>query len=64
MQFDMPRGQAAAYYPETNPLAPLDSYGHRTYTPTSKSVAIKVVRPAVEAGGPLDSSCFGSVISR
>ncbi|MFT5003360.1 MAG: hypothetical protein ACI952_001713, partial [Flavobacteriales bacterium] len=29
-----------AYYPETNPLVPLDSYGDRSYTPTSKSVAV------------------------
>ncbi len=40
--YDVPQGQAAAYYPETNPLVPLDSYGEGTYTPTSKFVAIKV----------------------
>ncbi|MBY8163454.1 FdhF/YdeP family oxidoreductase [Vibrio fluvialis] len=40
--YDMPTGQAAAYYPETNPLVPLDSYGDRTFTPTSKFVAIKL----------------------
>lgn len=51
--YDIPAGQAAAYYPETNPLVPLDSYGHRTFTPTSKSVAIKLVRPAVEVGEAL-----------
>ena len=39
--YDLPEGQAAAYYPETNPLVPLDSYGEGTYTPTSKFVAIK-----------------------
>ncbi|MDF5431037.1 CbbBc protein, partial [Vibrio parahaemolyticus] len=33
--YDMPAGQAAAYYPETNPLVPLESYGERTFTPTS-----------------------------
>ncbi|WP_369987688.1 FdhF/YdeP family oxidoreductase [Pseudomonas xanthosomatis] len=42
--YDVPRGQAAAYYPETNPLVPLESYGDGTYTPTSKFVAIKVVK--------------------
>ncbi len=42
--YDVPEGQAAAYYPETNPLVPLDSYGEGTYTPTSKFVAIKVVK--------------------
>ncbi|HEC60031.1 MAG TPA: FdhF/YdeP family oxidoreductase [Methylophaga sp.] len=42
LSFDVPQGQAAAYYPETNPLVPLDSYGDKTFTPTSKFVAIKV----------------------
>ncbi|QXH50259.1 FdhF/YdeP family oxidoreductase [Pseudomonas fakonensis] len=42
--YDVPQGQAAAYYPETNPLVPLESYGDGTYTPTSKFVAIKVVK--------------------
>ena len=40
--YDIPAGQAAAYYPETNPLVPLDSYGERTFTPTSKFIAIKL----------------------
>jgi anaerobic selenocysteine-containing dehydrogenase len=40
--YDIPPGQAAAYYPETNPLVPLESYGDRTYTPTSKFVAIRL----------------------
>lgn len=40
--YDIPQGQAAAYYPETNPLVPLDSYGDKTYTPTSKFIAIKL----------------------
>ncbi|MFO3725181.1 CbbBc protein, partial [Pseudomonas sp. HLMP] len=38
--YDLPEGQAAAYYPETNPLVPLESYGDRTFTPTSKFIAI------------------------
>ncbi|MBB3140919.1 FdhF/YdeP family oxidoreductase [Halomonas organivorans] len=38
--YDLPPGQAAAYYPETNPLVPLDSYGDQTFTPTSKFIAI------------------------
>jgi anaerobic selenocysteine-containing dehydrogenase len=40
--YDIPPGQAAAYYPETNPLVPLESYGDRTFTPTSKFVAIRL----------------------
>ena len=30
------------YYPETNPLVPLESYGDGTFTPTSKFIAIKL----------------------
>lgn len=44
--YDIPKGQAAAYYPETNPLVPLDSYGERTFTPTSKFIAIKLEKNA------------------
>ncbi|WP_226661328.1 FdhF/YdeP family oxidoreductase [Microbulbifer aggregans] len=40
--FDIPPGQAAAYYPETNPLVPLESYGIGSYTPTSKFIAIRL----------------------
>ncbi|MGP0171498.1 FdhF/YdeP family oxidoreductase [Pseudomonas sp. NCHU5208] len=43
LAFDIPSGQAAAYYPETNPLVPLDSYGVGSHTPTSKFVAIRLL---------------------
>lgn len=46
LAFDIPTGQAAAYYPETNPLVPLESYGDKTFTPTSKFVAIKLSKSA------------------
>ncbi|MGH3360241.1 MAG: hypothetical protein ACRDO7_15675, partial [Nocardioidaceae bacterium] len=38
--YDTPRGSAAAYYPETNPLVPLDSTAAGSNTPTSKSVIV------------------------
>lgn len=38
--FDIPKGCAAAYYPETNPLVPLESFADESRTPTSKSIAI------------------------
>ena len=41
--YDTPQGQAAAYYPETNPLVPLESFGARSHTPTSKFIAIRVL---------------------
>ncbi len=38
--YDIPRGCIAAYYPETNPLVPLDSVGDVCNTPTSKSILV------------------------
>ncbi len=40
--YNIPRGNLAAYYPETNPLVPLSSFGDDSYTPTSKSVPVKL----------------------
>lgn len=42
LAFDIPAGQAAAYYPEVNPLVPLESTGDASHTPTSKFVAIRL----------------------
>ncbi|WP_027896716.1 FdhF/YdeP family oxidoreductase [Zestomonas thermotolerans] len=42
LAYDIPAGQAAAYYPETNPLVPLESFGAGSFTPTSKFVAIRL----------------------
>jgi molybdopterin-dependent oxidoreductase alpha subunit len=40
--FDLPRRNAATYFPEANPLVPLDSVADRSNTPTSKSVVIRI----------------------
>lgn len=40
--YNIPAGNIAAYYPETNPLVPLDSYGEFSHTPTSKSIAVEL----------------------
>jgi len=42
LAFDIPAGQAAAYYPEVNPLVPLESIGDGSSTPTSKFIAIRL----------------------
>lgn len=42
LDFDVPVGQAAAYYPETNPLVALDSYGAGSFTPASKFIAVRL----------------------
>ncbi|MDO5736635.1 MAG: FdhF/YdeP family oxidoreductase [Propionibacteriaceae bacterium] len=42
VSFDTARGCAAAYFPETNVLVPLDSTADFSNTPTSKSVVIRL----------------------
>ncbi len=44
--YSTPRGNAAAYYPETNVLVPLDSTADVSGTPTSKSVIVRLERRA------------------
>jgi len=40
IDYDIPLGNAAAYYPEANPLVALANHGDFTFTPNSKSIAI------------------------
>jgi molybdopterin-dependent oxidoreductase alpha subunit len=40
--FDLPRGCAASYFPEANPLVPAGSVADRSNTPTSKSITIRI----------------------
>ncbi len=40
VEYAIPRGCLAAYYPETNPLVPLSSHAEGSRTPTSKSVPV------------------------
>lgn len=49
LEYDVPAGQAAAYYPETNPLVPMDSYGDGSFTPTSKLIAIRLEKNSAPA---------------
>lgn len=52
--YDIPRGNLAAYYPETNPLVPLSSVALNAGTPTSKSIPVVLVPSAAgaAAAGP------------
>jgi len=53
--YDTPRGCVAAYYPEVNPLVPLDSTAIGSNCPTSKSVVVRLVptgTPAPDAAPP------------
>jgi molybdopterin-dependent oxidoreductase alpha subunit len=42
VEFDVPRGNAAAYFPEANVLVPVGSYAHGSRTPASKAIAVTV----------------------
>nr|WP_211177310.1 FdhF/YdeP family oxidoreductase [Pseudonocardia acidicola] len=42
--YSTPKGCVAAYYPETNPLVPLDSVALQSNTPTSKWVIVRLER--------------------
>lgn len=42
--YDTPVGNAAAYYPETNPLVPLNHTAKKSNTPVSKAVVIRLER--------------------
>ena len=40
--YDIPAGCLAAYYPETNPLVPLDHHAERARTPASKAIPVRL----------------------
>ena len=40
--YSTPRGNGAAYYPETNPLVPLDHTAAKSNTPVSKAIVIRL----------------------
>ena len=42
ISYSTPRGNAAAYYPETNPLIPLDHVAVKSNTPVSKGVLVRL----------------------
>jgi molybdopterin-dependent oxidoreductase alpha subunit len=42
--YDVPRGCAATYFPEANPLVALDSVAHGSRTPTYKSIEVSITR--------------------
>jgi len=56
VSYDTPRGCTGAYYPETNPLVPLDSKADGSNQPAYKSVVVRLV-PC--GGGPEGSGQAG-----
>ena len=43
VSYPTPPGNAAAYYPETNPLVPLDFVAAKSNTPVSKGITVRLV---------------------
>jgi len=39
--FDIPEGNLATYFPETNVLVPFNKYARKSETPISKSIVVK-----------------------
>ena len=60
--YDIPRGNLAAYYPETNPLVPLTAVADVAGTPTSKSIPVVLVRhvAATDADAGAESGATGA----
>ena len=44
LEYDIPRGNVATYFPEANVLIPLNSVADKSNTPTSKSVPIGITK--------------------
>ena len=57
--YSTPVGNAAAYYPETNPLIPLDHTARKSNTPVSKAVVIRLVPGGERSDGGSDQSWVG-----
>jgi molybdopterin-dependent oxidoreductase alpha subunit len=49
--YDLPRGSAAGYFPELNPLVALESHADESHTPTSKSIVVTLA-PSTGASAP------------
>jgi molybdopterin-dependent oxidoreductase alpha subunit len=59
--YDQPRGCAAAYYPETNPLVPLDHTADGSNQPASKSIVVRLDPAEGGEQGVQEASDAGSV---
>ncbi len=42
--YDLPQGNLMAYFPEANPLVPIDSFALESFTPVSKRIVVKLER--------------------
>jgi len=44
VEYPIPQGNVATYFPEANPLVPIDSFARESMTPASKRVVIRISR--------------------
>ena len=51
IEYDLPRGASAMYFPEGNRLVPLDSHDPESGTPAYKSIPVRIRRLAVDDAG-------------
>jgi anaerobic selenocysteine-containing dehydrogenase len=42
--YEIPTGNVATYFPESNILIPLDSVADKSNTPTSKSISVSIIK--------------------
>ena len=40
--YDIPKSNLGAYFPETNVLVPINRFAHKSNTPISKSIVVKI----------------------
>ncbi len=45
--YDIPVGNLAGYFPELNPLIPIDQFADQSQTPISKSIRVKIVQQGI-----------------
>lgn len=55
-EYDIPRGCAAAYFPETNVLVPIDSVAAGSNQPASKSIVVTVHRASAPVGAASENT--------
>ena len=47
--FDIPKGNTATYFPETNVLVPHNNYARKSHTPVYKSIVVKIEKTRIES---------------
>lgn len=63
VEYDIPKGCAACYFPETNVLVSVNSYAEKSRTPLSKFIPVTLARAdanKLEAGSPSSTGATGS----